>query len=302
MLLIGVLVITLLLAVALFAFRYEQQRASLEAQLPEQTPALPAIDAAATALFACFINVGQGDCLFFRSPDGRTLLIDTGPEGCFETIQAQLDAFAVTHLDVLFLTQYQPEHIGNLQEILDHYTVGALYIPPDSNGSTEAARLLETLESNNIAPLSLYAAANTCIPWSSDCELRVLSPLRVPYTQSSDTGYILRIQYGKTAVFCAGDAGELAERVMVKAFRNFYIRASILKVGNHGASGSTGDKLLGAVRPDVAVISAGADHDPMLPDQDVLARLFAYDITVYRTDRDGTMCFLLDGTSVQMLE
>jgi beta-lactamase superfamily II metal-dependent hydrolase len=89
---------------------------------------------------------------------------------------------------------------------------------------------------------------------------------------------------------------------MVKAFPNHLLRADILKVSHHGSATATSEKLLSAVQPSIAVISVGGGNGYGLPDETVLERLLSRQITIYRTDLDGSVCFALDGTSVQVLE
>ena len=255
-----------------------------------------------TGLLVCFINTGHGDCLFFRGPDGKTLLIDAGPADSFDAIKQQLDIWEVTQLDLLIATNLHTEHIGGMADILSHYKVEAFYSPPYMLNSRAYTDLLNILGKKNVTSSSLYAAANALIPWSDGCELRVLSPFDAPYANDSDTSFILRVKFGDTTVLCTSDASEIAERVMIKAFRNYYLHADILKVGGHGALGSTGDKLLNAVKPSVAVICVGQNNDYGLPDEAVLTRLATRNIPVYRTDLDGTFCFALDGTEVWMIK
>ncbi|MDO4573559.1 MAG: ComEC/Rec2 family competence protein, partial [Clostridia bacterium] len=255
-----------------------------------------------SGLLACFLDVGQGDCLFFIGPDGKTLLIDAGPPGSFETIRAHFDAWGVERLDVMIATHLHEDHIGGMAEILAHYETGAFYMPPYDYESSAYAALLAALEEADVEPRTLYADASTFIDWSAGTELRVLSPFQAPYTDYNDTSFILRLSYGDTALLLTGDAGELAERFMIKAFHNQLLRADILKVGHHGSDSATSEKLLSAVQPSIAVVSVGADNGYGLPDEAVLARLEARGVAVYRTDRSGSLCFALDGTRVRMIE
>jgi competence protein ComEC len=56
--------------------------------------------------------------------------------------------------------------------------------------------------------------------------------------------------------------------------------------------------MLRAVKPAFAVISVGYKTSFGLPKADVLARLQAAGVHVYRTDIDGAVTFFLDGHSV----
>ncbi|MGA8764848.1 MAG: hypothetical protein WB562_18410, partial [Candidatus Sulfotelmatobacter sp.] len=57
-------------------------------------------------------------------------------------------------------------------------------------------------------------------------------------------------------------------------------------------------EILSAVTPRFAVISVGFRTSFGFPRQDVIARLAASGVHVYRTDLDGAVTFFLDGHSV----
>jgi competence protein ComEC len=68
------------------------------------------------------------------------------------------------------------------------------------------------------------------------------------------------------------------------------------------SSDSTSEKFLAAVDPTIAIISCGLNNEYGHPDKELLDRLEARGITVYRTDRDGTITLLLDGTNVKVIQ
>jgi competence protein ComEC len=69
----------------------------------------------------------------------------------------------------------------------------------------------------------------------------------------------------------------------------------LLKVGHHGSRGSTGDAWLDALAPAAAVISLGR-NDYGHPAPATLARLRAHGVAIHRTDREGTVSVVTDGT------
>lgn len=76
-----------------------------------------------------------------------------------------------------------------------------------------------------------------------------------------------------------------------------YIGSTVLKVGHHGSSSSTSYPFLRAIMPKYAVISVGEDNSYGHPSDDTLSRLRDADVTVYRTDMQGTIICTSDGQS-----
>jgi len=105
---------------------------------------------------------------------------------------------------------------------------------------------------------------------------------------------VLKVQFDSTAVILTGDAEKEAERRIVARFGP-ELQADVLKVGHHGSYTSTTSKFLQAVNPEYAVISCGAGNTFGHPHLETLERLKEASVTIYRTDRDGTIVALSDG-------
>ena len=77
-----------------------------------------------------------------------------------------------------------------------------------------------------------------------------------------------------------------------------YVRSDVLKVGHHGSDTSSGQPWLDAVDPQYAVISVGQDNDYGHPHDEVMERLEALNIPIYRTDTMGTVVCTSDGENI----
>ncbi|RVT65170.1 competence protein ComEC [Niallia taxi] len=86
-----------------------------------------------------------------------------------------------------------------------------------------------------------------------------------------------------------GDIEEIGEEMLLN--KKTDLKADILKVAHHGSKTSTTDDFIQAVDPTVAIISAGKNNIYGHPNKGVLERLHAKNITVWRTDVNGTISF-----------
>src|SRR5262249_55294530 len=105
---------------------------------------------------------------------------------------------------------------------------------------------------------------------------------------------VLRISYQESAALLEGDALSRNER----QFASLFARAQLLKVGHHGSNTSTSPELLAAVRPQYAMISAGAQNPFGHPRPEVLGRLTTAGTHILRTDVEGALSFFLDGKQI----
>ena len=88
-----------------------------------------------TGFVVNYLDVGQGDAIFIRLPDGVTMLIDCGinNETNVATIEKFFTDYKITKIDHFVLTHPDLDHIGNAEFILNNYTVNTVYIPYINN-------------------------------------------------------------------------------------------------------------------------------------------------------------------------
>src|SRR5262245_41560273 len=62
------------------------------------------------------LDVGQGDAILIRSPEGKTALIDAGPtrEGALEALRRA----GVEHLDLVAISHHHSDHYGGMEEVV----------------------------------------------------------------------------------------------------------------------------------------------------------------------------------------
>jgi competence protein ComEC len=109
----------------------------------------------------------------------------------------------------------------------------------------------------------------------------------------NDLSVVMRIAYGEFAAVLTGDATALVEERMIRYY-GADLQADVLKVGHHGSATSTTPAFLDAVRPAIAVVSAGRDNRYGHPHTVVVDRLEASGARVLRTDRHGSVVIRAD--------
>jgi len=104
---------------------------------------------------------------------------------------------------------------------------------------------------------------------------------------SNDDSLVVRLTYAQSAILLTGDLEREGELFLLGSHAP--LRSDLLKVAHHGSASSTSGAFLDAVRPLAAVISVGEGNLWGHPSGQVLDRLTARKVPVFRTDGDGAI-------------
>ncbi|MDY7228528.1 ComEC/Rec2 family competence protein [Hyalangium rubrum] len=259
-------------------------------------------------LHVYFFDVGQGDSALIVSPEGRTVLIDTGPASAASHLTNRLPELLASRLDLVVLTHPAADHYGALEAIQKVTDPKRLLEPQLPGTSSDYDALLTSLGSGGVEIFSpalnpSQPEESLRLPLGGGAELTVLWP-RVPTTPlltvqgAADTksaehqanSIVLRLTHGETSVLFAGDARAETEAALLA--RGGKLSATLLKVSAHGADTGTSPEFLQWMRPRAAILSVGAGSPPAKP---ALDRLAAANARIFRTDQNGEMHAVSDG-------
>lgn len=73
------------------------------------------------------LDVGQGDALLLRPPEGQTVLVDAGPQAAGPEVVRYLRDQGVERIDSLVATHPHEDHIGGMKDVLEAFEVGKVW-------------------------------------------------------------------------------------------------------------------------------------------------------------------------------
>ncbi len=243
------------------------------------------------------LDVGQSDCILLRQGE-RTMLIDTGSATERDRLVGELAAHGVKHLDVLVITHPHEDHYGNARTVLEKYGADTLLLS-DAEAQEAAFALVTKTAERSGTEIKTVGDGYEFSLGDASCEVLCAS---VEGENLNNTSLVLRICFGDTVLLFMGDAEKEAELSLIAANGPEILNCDFLKIGHHGSDTATGEELLSAATPTVAVISCGVQNEFGFPHAAVLQRLEEARVSVYRTDLCGTLEFVLDGNEIILME
>ena len=252
------------------------------------------------------LDVGQGDGIHIRGPEGENLFIDGGSSDVSSVgtyrIEPYLLSCAVEELDYVFLTHGDEDHINGMTELLEGQELGVrirnLVLPPEEYLDEKLAGISRAAARNGTRVVTIQAG-QSLRNGDTDLEITCLGPeCGTDMGPGNGASLVLGARYGAFGMLLTGDVELEGERSLVNSGR--LGRYPVLKAAHHGSKNSGTEEFLQIVKPAAAVISAGKDNRYGHPHEETLERLTDAGCVICSTQECGAVMLRSDGSSLQI--
>jgi competence protein ComEC len=241
-----------------------------------------------------FFDVGQGDAVLIRAPDGRAVLYDGGESG--DRLLAHLERVGVTSLELVIASHNHADHIGGLAAALERYRPRFVL----ENGIPHTTRTYERfLRAVADAGSQLLAPSRRVILLDS-VRLTVIPPPGVAPMGHNDNSVGLLIEYGEFRATLLGDSEPDQQRWWLEHHGDLLGPVHVHKSSHHGSARGDTPEMLRSLRPEAVIIGVGADNRYGHPTDAALALYRDVGARVYRTDRHGSVTVEAGGGGVSV--
>lgn len=241
-------------------------------------------------LTAYFLDVGQADSTLLVS-QGEAVLIDAGNRDDADFLLGYLKSLGIDHLKYVIFTHPHEDHIGSGQNVLQQFGADTVYML-DGYDSGVAGRLKQEIRQQG---LETKAPAPGDTATFGECEIEFLGPYET-YNDVNDNSICLKVKHGENRMLFTGDAGSTPEKKMIEMGED--LEADLLQAGHHGSSTSNSYYFLRESNPEYVVISCGKGNMYGHPHEEALSRFRDLGAEVFRTDEQGTIIAVDDGTQI----
>lgn len=239
------------------------------------------------------INVNHGDAILIQQGN-HYMAIDGGKEKDENTLRKYYSSLGIKKLDYVISTHCHEDHMGSLDFLIDKYEIGKLYMSHSKLQSKTYSNFMKVVNKKNI-DITVPETGETFMLGKAICT--IIAPKEKDYNQVNDYSLVVRVEFKNKSFIFMADAETLTEDEIMEG--NFNIKSDVIKIGHHGSGTSTSDQFLDAVSPKYAIISVGANYEIKHPRLKIMQRLQDRNITVYRTDENGSIIATTDGYTIE---
>ncbi|MCL4382299.1 MAG: MBL fold metallo-hydrolase [Patescibacteria group bacterium] len=247
-------------------------------------------------LHLVFCDVGQGDAIYVRTPNGEDILVDGGPNEKVLGCLGKHMPFYDRKIELVFLSHPQADHLNGLNSVLERYNVD-YFISSGTEGKGEEYKKLMDLIKNNKIPLKKEAAGEKIL--LDNLSFLVLWPstqvlgAQTSQTDLNELSLVLELTYNQFNALLTGDAGQDVQQE-IRNQESGISDIKVIKVPHHGSKTSLLSSFLEQIKPKLAIISVGKNSYGH-PTKETLGILRDKDIRILRTDEDGEIEIVSDG-------
>ncbi len=243
----------------------------------------------------CIFDVGQGDGIYIRTPNGVNLLVDGGSTtkqkvGTY-VLKNGMKYYGGATIDYIFLTHSDKDHYSGIAELLEDDSVVVRNIVfPDIEHPDEEYRELERQARSKGCRL-YYMHKGDRIEVDG-VRFACLNPERRVYADKNQGSMVLTVTKGEFDLLLTGDMDATVEAEIQDEIT---AQIEVLKVPHHGSKSASSEHFLEQVKPAVACISVGEKNRYGHPADEVMSRLEQNCEKIYLTKDCGAITIETDG-------
>jgi len=230
-----------------------------------------------------FFNVGEGDGIFIKTPSGETIVIDGGPNSTIVSQISRQIPFYQHEFDVGLVTHSHSDHYLGFLELADRYKFHKIYW----NTEKDVTLLQSLFPQEYTRETSIYQGSVINL---DEVKIEVLWPKKqVDCKDQNNCSLVLKLNYKDFCTYFMGDAGAKIQYQLSGS------TCEVIKIAHQGAKDGTDVGFLKRVHPQLAVISVG-ENNYGHPAEEIITLLQKNKIKIWRTDEQGTLEIITDGT------
>ena len=252
--------------------------------------------AAAQELRVDFYDMGKADAMLITTPSGYRILIDAGTNKGGKALVSRFEKEKIKDLDMMIITHYDKDHVGGGDKILEDVGVKEVVMPVYAKESKQYTQFAEALEETDTKASRLKIGSEMTVTTDDGVTMFITAAHKPSYGRDEENDFSLsvRLAYGETKFFFAGDAEDPRQRELLKEGD---VACDVLKVPYHGRLVNASEEFLTEANPKIAFITDSEEE----PASEKVIRILEELGADVRSAKDGGIAVVSDGKDVRIL-
>ena len=231
-----------------------------------------------TSLRLYFFDVGQADSILIQN-NNKNMLIDAGNNEDGEILVSNLKILGIEKIDYLVGTHPHEDHIGGMDDIINNFEIGKIYMPRVSTNTKTFEDVIDAAKNKNLQ-IEAPKIEDKFTIGNANCNILYVGDNKENLNLSS---IIIKMEYNNLSYLFTGDIEADIENKID------FGKINILKVAHHGSDTSSSKKFVNETAPEIAIISVGKDNSYGHPSNEIVKRYEKVGSKIYRTDEVGNI-------------
>ncbi|MDT8862401.1 MBL fold metallo-hydrolase [Alkalihalobacillus sp. MEB130] len=244
----------------------------------------------------------SGDAIFLKSPDGKTMLIDSGSLRTGKQLVTKLQTLGISSVDYAVATHPHHDHIGGFVNVMETVSIGHLLLPKLTHSTKAYAAFVKRVKEKDIGVS--YIREGDRFNLGNDVEIEVLHPSENEVTKSvkeeelsttdiNNLSVVLKVTYNDNTFLFTSDIYKDQEKQLMKKHQ---LSADVLHAPHHGGGTSSSSDFIEAVDPTYTIISTNK-----LPRKSIVSRYVRKGSKVYATSVNGSILLQSNGKTIKVV-
>lgn len=238
-----------------------------------------------------FLDVGQADSVYIGYGD-FDMVIDGGNNEDGPYVVDYLKTHDVDDIELLVASHAHEDHIGGLDDVIEAFDVQTVI---DSGEEKDTKTYRDYMKAAKNSGASVLEDDTRTYTIDSEMKVEIIEAVD-DEKNTNNNSVVVKVTYDEVSFLFTGDLEEdIEEKILTKG-----IQANVFKAGHHGSSTSNSDMFLRRIKPEIIVISAGANNKYGHPHAEALARMKKHTDQIFGTWENGTILVTTDGKNIQV--
>lgn len=252
-----------------------------------------------------FFALDRGEATLIETPGGMVSLLGAGAPGEGETIVKLLRKRGIRALSAVMAGTWQDRHVGGMKVVLEQVPMNVFMQNPLYVSTPVGDKMLKVAGAMAKAGQLHLAIPTpgevTTVSYNPPCEIAAVGPtgpMLAQYKGDRDCSLTMEVNYHKVSFLSLGQTNKQHQSALwQQAKRRPW--GHVLQIGRNGAADSLAESLLKPLKTRVAVLPIPRKSGAR-PAASTLAALRRAGVKVYRTDQQGEVTVVTDGTHVKV--